>query len=261
MRWFAHLSMWRRQAFPHVDPKQCVLAQGDVEFEEVWLAQVKQRPPKDAWRNILTDTLTQLQLPAVYTAVLQHPRPWDRRQEKKQELFDKKSISKAGRKGNILSSVWKYLQYVQRKINIYYSVETQICANECVVRAAKVINPKSHPVFSLEIIIPLYDSNGHTRTLPFPLHLLILSSREKTVAMLTAQIDCSNSNQKITQQTGLDGIRSNIHTQAHFLCLMGQCNMSGLGVSCQSSRRSQCLMCPDKQRQSVSLPAKTSGCI
>ncbi len=87
MRRFAHLSMWRRQAFPHVDPKQCVLAQGDVELEEVWLAQVKQRPPEDAWRNILTDTLTQLQLPTVYTAVLQHPRPWDGRQEKKQHFF------------------------------------------------------------------------------------------------------------------------------------------------------------------------------
>lgn len=94
MRRFAHLSMWRRQAFPHVDPKQRVLAQGDVELEEVWLAQVKQRPPEDAWRNILTDTLTQLQLPAVYTAVLQHPRPWDGRQEKKQHLFEGKKNTK-----------------------------------------------------------------------------------------------------------------------------------------------------------------------
>lgn len=232
MRRFAHLSMRRRQAFPHVDPKQCVLAQGDVELEEVWLAQVKQRPPEDAWRNILTDTLTQLQLPAVYTAVLQHPRPWDGRQENKQDLFDEKkkkkphkeSLSKTGRMGNILSSVWKYLQCVQSKVNIYYSTETQLCANECAVWAAKVINPKSNPVFSLEIIIPLHDSTGHTRTLSFPLHLLSLSSREKTAAMLTAQIDRSNSNQKITQQTGLDGIRSNVHTHKHtLLWLRGQC--------------------------------------
>lgn len=131
----------------------------------------------------------------------------------------KKNLSKTGRMGNILSSVWKYLQCVQRKINIYYSAETQLCTNECVVRAAKVINPKSNSVFSLEIIIPLHDSNGHTRTLPFPLHLLILSSREKTAAMLTAQIDRSNSNQKITQQTGLDRIRSNIHTHTHSFCV------------------------------------------
>ncbi len=197
--------MWRRQAFPHVDPKQCVLAQGDIELEEVWLAQVKQRPPEDAWRNILTDTLTQLQLPTVYTAVLQHPRPWDGRQEKKTNIFwggkkpHKESLSKTRRTGNILRSEWKYLQCVQRKIYIYYSTETQLCSNECAVCAAKVINPKSNPVFSLEIIIPLHDSTGHTRTPPFPIHLLSLSSREKTVAVLTAQIDRSNSNQKITQ--------------------------------------------------------------
>lgn len=170
--------MWRRQAFPHVDPKQRVLAEGDVELEEVWLTQVKQRPPEDAWRNILTDTLTQLQLPAVYTAVLQHPRPWDGRQEKKQDLFEgkehikKENLSKTWRTGNILRSVWKYLQCVQRKINIHYSTETQLCANECAVWAAKVINPKSNPVFSHEIIIPLDDSTGHTCTLPFPKHLL-----------------------------------------------------------------------------------------
>ncbi len=101
--------MWRRQAFPHVDPKQCVLAQGDVELEEVWLAQVKQRPPEDAWRNILTDTLTQLQLPTVYTAVLQHPRPWDERQEKKLTFFEgeknptKKVFQRHGERG--ISSV------------------------------------------------------------------------------------------------------------------------------------------------------------
>lgn len=154
------------------------------------------------------------------------------------------------------------MQCVRRKINIYYSAETQLCSNECAVWAAKVINSKSNLFFSLENIIPLHDSAGHTRTLPFPLHLLSLSPREKTAATLTAQIDRSNSNQKITQQTGLDAIRSNVHTHKHtLLCLRGQSNMSGLGVSCQSSQRSRCLMGPDKQRQSVSLPAKTSGCI
>ncbi len=192
--------MWRRQAFPHVDPKQCVLAQGDIELEEVWLAQVKQRPPEDAWRNILTDTLTQLQLPTVYTAVLQHPRPWDGRQEKKHNFLrgkkpTKKVVQRHGEQG--ISSVPS--ENICRKIYIYYSTETQLCANECAVCAAKVINPKSNPVFSLEIIIPLHDSTGHTRTPPFPIHLLSLSSKEKTVAVLTAQIDRSNSNQKITQ--------------------------------------------------------------
>lgn len=109
---------------------------------------------------------------------------------------NKESLSKTWRAGNILRSEWKYLQCVQRKINIYYSTETQLCANVFAVCAAKVINPKSNPVFSLEIIIHLHDSTGHTRTPPFPIHLLSLSSREKTVAVLTVQIDRSSSNQK-----------------------------------------------------------------
>lgn len=156
MRRFAHLSMWRRQAFPHVDPKQCVLAQGDVELEEVWLAQVKQRPPEDAWRNILTDTLTQLQLPAVYTAVLQHPRPWDRRQENKQDLFDEKK-KKTTKKVFQRQGEW--------------GISSALCENICSVYKVKstYIIPQRRGYALMSVPCGLPKSSTLNQTLSFPL--------------------------------------------------------------------------------------------
>ncbi len=162
-----------------------------------WSRDLQKTPGGTSWLTRWPSSSSPLFILLFFT----HPRPWDGRQEKKQHFFwggknpQRKSFKDTRERG--ISSVPS--ENICRKIYIYYSTETQLCANECAVCAAKVINPKSNPVFSLEIIIPLHDSTGHTRTPPFPIHLLSLSSREKTVAVLTAQIDRSNSNQKITQ--------------------------------------------------------------
>ena len=65
--------MGGRQSLADVDAKQSVLAQGNVELEEEWLAKVKQRPPEDPWGDVLTGSPPHLQLAHIYAGVPEHP--------------------------------------------------------------------------------------------------------------------------------------------------------------------------------------------
>lgn len=66
------------QALADVHSKQGILAQGDVELEELWQAEVKQGPPEHPRRNLLGHAPPDLQAARVYAAVAACPRSWSK---------------------------------------------------------------------------------------------------------------------------------------------------------------------------------------
>ncbi len=87
----AHLCMGRRQPFANVNPEQCILAQGDVELEELRLAEVHQGSPEHPRKHLLGHAPAHLQAARIYAAVASGPWPWDR-----EEGIKQKSISHLG---------------------------------------------------------------------------------------------------------------------------------------------------------------------
>lgn len=83
--------MWWRQPFANVNPKQCILAQGDVELEELRLAEVHQGSPEHPGRHLLGHAPAHLQAARIYAAVACGPGTWDG-----EEGIKQKSISHLG---------------------------------------------------------------------------------------------------------------------------------------------------------------------
>lgn len=67
--------MGRRQPFANVNPEECILAQGDVELEELRLAEVHQGSPEHPGRHLLGHTPAHLQAARIYAAVTSGPWP------------------------------------------------------------------------------------------------------------------------------------------------------------------------------------------
>ena len=78
-----YLGMGGGQAFADVDPKQGVLAQGDVELEELGLFEVEQGPPEHSGRHFLGHPPSHFQVACVDAAVPQRPRPCGKQREQR----------------------------------------------------------------------------------------------------------------------------------------------------------------------------------
>lgn len=73
-----YLRMRRRQALADVHPEKGIFAEGDVELQELWLAEVEQGPPKHSRRDFLGHPPPNLDAAWVYTAVPACPWTWSK---------------------------------------------------------------------------------------------------------------------------------------------------------------------------------------
>lgn len=63
------------QAFADIHPEKCIFSQGNVEFEKLGLAEMKQGSPEHAWWHLLGHAPAYLQISCIYAAVSKHTRP------------------------------------------------------------------------------------------------------------------------------------------------------------------------------------------
>lgn len=77
------------QALANVNSEEGVLPEGDVELEELRLAEIEEGSPKHSWGDILGHPPAHLDVPGVYAAVSACPRTWtgERTKKKKTGLF------------------------------------------------------------------------------------------------------------------------------------------------------------------------------
>lgn len=68
--------MGGRKALADVHSKQRVLAERDVELEELGLSEVEKGPPEDSRGDFLGHPPADLDVARVYAAVPARPRPW-----------------------------------------------------------------------------------------------------------------------------------------------------------------------------------------